>query len=139
MTFHRRTRRKGDDNSALSDLAFLLIIYFIVIAGFNENKGFLLSLPKKDSVKTVQMGELLRFELDAAGALFLDGKVLTRAEAETHIARMVSEHPNLAVVLHADAETPWQYVVGFVEIAQKLKVDSFSFLQKKSIEHEGGV
>ena len=44
----RLTRRNLEDagsSGPLNDLSFLLIIFFIVIAGFNVNKGFLLNLP----------------------------------------------------------------------------------------------
>ena len=47
----RPPRRNIEDSSssgALNDLSFLLIIFFIVIAGFNVNKGFLLNLPSKE-------------------------------------------------------------------------------------------
>jgi len=36
----KRQKNVFQDSSASSDIAFLLIIYFIVIAGFNVNKGF---------------------------------------------------------------------------------------------------
>jgi biopolymer transport protein ExbD len=74
MIIRRRKRRGYGDSGASSDLAFLLIIYFIVIAGFNVNKGFLLTLPAKDSQRLIQRDELLRFNLDSGGALSSRGR-----------------------------------------------------------------
>ncbi|MCL1814871.1 MAG: biopolymer transporter ExbD [Treponema sp.] len=125
---NRRKIRGGSENSSvLSDMAFLLIIYFIVIAGFNVNQGFLLNLPKKDSVKTVPSGELLRFSIDGRGDLFFKGRPLSFSEASAEIRSVLAERPNTAVVLGVDEKAPWQSVVSFVNLAQENAVESFSF------------
>jgi biopolymer transport protein ExbD len=125
-------KRKGfDESSASSDIAFLLIIYFIVIAGFNINKGFLMNLPAKDSTRLILKEDLLRFELDGSGRILYRGAVLSAAEAEGAIRPAVGGNPNIAVLLTVSPGAPWQEVVSFVEMAQKLSVDSFSFTIKK--------
>jgi biopolymer transport protein ExbD len=133
----KRRRRAAIENSVLSDLAFLLIIYFIVIAGFNVNHGFLLNLPQKDSVKLVRKDELLRFRLDSAGTIFFENRAIDRVRAESRIREGIAANPNLAVVLAVASETPWQNVVSFVELAQKSEVTSFSFSMEKD-EGDGG-
>ncbi|MDR1506307.1 MAG: biopolymer transporter ExbD [Treponema sp.] len=129
-------RHAALESSAFSDLAFLLIIYFIVIAGFNINQGFLLDLPKKDSVKTVPKEALLRFRLDAEGVIHFGGRTVSSAEAEDHIQAARGTSPNLAVVLTVAPQSPWQNVVSFVDLAQKSSVESFSFSMEKPVEGE---
>ena len=127
MKIKRREKTKPEDTSASSDIAFLLIIYFLVIAGFNINQGFLMNLPAKGSTRMVLRDDLMRFEMDSAGLLSYRGAQISIREAEQDISAAVAGNPNLAVVLSIDGEAPWQEVVYFVELAQKLKVDSFSF------------
>ena len=131
MKIKRQKKIGMAETSASSDVAFLLIIYFLVITGFNINQGFLLNLPAKNSTRLVLKDELLRLEMDRNGTLFYEGTELTLAEAERDLRLAVAEHPNLALVLSIDSEAPWQHVVYFVELAQKLKVDSFSFNMKE--------
>ncbi|MDR3201455.1 MAG: biopolymer transporter ExbD [Spirochaetales bacterium] len=138
MNLARRKRRAYEDSAALSDLAFLLIIYFIVIAGFNVNKGFLMNLPAKDSTRFVLKDDLLRFELDASGSLSHQGEAVDIALAEAEIRGLAASHPNLALALSVDPETPWQNVVSFVELAQKLHVESFSFSMASASGGGGG-
>ena len=123
-----------ENSAALSDMAFLLIIYFIVIAGFNVNMGFLLNLPKKDSVLTVPRDELLRFSLDESGGLYFLGNPLGYDEAKEKIRTAIAVRPNTAVMLGINEKTPWQNVVSFVELAQENKVDSFSFSLRSMAE-----
>jgi biopolymer transport protein ExbD len=131
VKLNRRKRKPFDDSSASSDIAFLLIIYFIVIAGFNVNKGFLMNLPAKDSTRLILKDDLLRFDLDAAGDLIYQNEVRDIKFAEREIRAAVASHPNMAVVLTVDPQTHWQQVVSFVELAQKLEVESFSFTMRQ--------
>jgi biopolymer transport protein ExbD len=132
MILKRRTRGSPQDSGASSDIAFLLIIYFIVIAGFNVNKGFLITLPAKNSQRLIQKDELIRFNLDGRGGLILRGESCDLATAEREIRSGLAAHPNLAVLLTVDPQSPWQRVVSFVELAQDLKVESFSFVMGES-------
>ncbi|MDR2865681.1 MAG: biopolymer transporter ExbD [Spirochaetaceae bacterium] len=114
-------------SAALSDLAFLLIIYFIVIAGFNVNKGFLMNLPAKDSTRFLLKEDILRYELDENGDILFRGEKTSSAQAEKDLSLAVTRRPNLAVLLEVSPKAPWQQVVSFVELAKKLRIDSFSF------------
>jgi len=131
MKLNRRKRLEFADSSASSDIAFLLIIYFIVIAGFNINKGFLINLPNKDSTRLILKDDLLRFDMDAEGNLSREGHIISVTAAEKLIASAQAGNPNLAVMLSIDPQASWQNVVTFVEVAQDLKIDSFSFSMKK--------
>jgi biopolymer transport protein ExbD len=131
MKFKRPRRAAFEESSAASDMAFLLIIYFIVIAGFNVNKGFLMNLPAKDSTRLIQKDDLLRFEMDGDGTLIYQNEIRDISFARRHINSAVSLNPNIALILTIDGKAPWQNVVSFVELAEDLKIDSFSFTVKR--------
>jgi biopolymer transport protein ExbD len=130
MKLLRQKRTLFGESSASSDVAFLLIIYFLVIAGFNVNQGFLMNLPVKDSRRLILKDDLLRFEMDALGDVFYNGAAMESGAAERRIKTAAASHPNLAVVLTIDPKAPWQKVVSFVELAQRLEINAFSFGMK---------
>jgi len=130
MKFKRR-KNIFQDSSASSDIAFLLIIYFIVIAGFNVNKGFLMNLPAKDSSRLILRDDLLRFEMDTEGNVVYEGEVIQIPRAKSIIQAAQKENPEIAVIITIDGQAHWQNVVGFVELAQDMKIESFSFAMKK--------
>jgi biopolymer transport protein ExbD len=131
MHINRKKRQVSEAMSALSDLAFILIIYFIVIAAFNVNKGFLMNLPAKDSTRLILKEDIIRFELNDSGAIIFMGKDMDIAQAEKTIALAAARRPNLAMLLSISPQAPWQSVVSFVKLAEKLKIDSFSFKMMK--------
>jgi biopolymer transport protein ExbD len=130
-----KTRKKSGflETCASSDMAFLLIIYFIVIAGFNINKGFLINLPMKDSTRLILRDDLVRFEMDGNGNIIHNDDVISISLAKRIIESAQNINPNIAVIITIDEQAKWQNVVSFVELAQDLKIDSFSF----SMLHSG--
>ena len=129
----RQPRRNVEDSSssgALNDLSFLLIIFFIVIAGFNVNKGFLLNLPSKDKPIVVNTNDILKCELDESGALFIDGQEIKIEALSEKISAKLKKQPNMTFLLTINPETHYQKVIDVVSTIRKLKVENFSFRMK---------
>lgn len=129
----RPPRRNIEDSSssgALNDLSFLLIIFFIVIAGFNVNKGFLLNLPSKEKPIVINTNDILKCDLDQNGALFLDGKNIKMEELSQKISAKLKAQPNMTFLLTINPETHYQNVIDVVAAIRKLKVENFSFRMK---------
>jgi biopolymer transport protein ExbD len=128
----KRTKKLGFlESCAASDLAFLLIIYFLVIAGFNINKGFLMNLPAKDSTRLILREDLLRFEMNNMGEIIHADEILNIPQTRQVIHSAQAENPEIAVIITIDRQARWQNVVSFVEMAQDLNIEAFSFSMKK--------
>ena len=127
------------DSCAPSDLAFLLIIYFLVIAGFNGNLGFLMNLDRADATRVVAEDDLLRFEMDGAGGIFFRGEAADIPRARREISAAIAGNASTAVLLSVDGHAPWQHVVQFVELAQTLQVAAFSFALRESAAGVGEI
>ena len=126
----RRNLEDSSSSGALNDLSFLLIIFFIVIAGFNVNKGFLLNLPSKDKPIVVNTNDILKCELDESGALFLDGQEIQMESLSQKIGDKLKSQPNMTFLLTINPETHYQKVIDVVSAVRKLKVENFSFRMK---------
>ena len=135
MKLKMKNRRKKKsvflETCASSDLAFLLIIYFLVIAGFNINVGFLVNLPARDSTSLVLREDLLRFEINESGDILHAKDILDIPQARNIIHMAQNTNPDIAVILTIDSQARWQSVVSFVELAQDLNVESFSFSMRR--------
>jgi biopolymer transport protein ExbD len=127
MRLNRRKKPSFLGTAASNDVAFLLIIYFMVIAGFNINKGFLMNLPEKDSTRMVMQEDLLRFDMDESGNMIYKGEQKNTLEVKNLIQSAQRYNPNIAVLIIIEEQTKWQKVVSIVELAQELNIDSFSF------------
>ncbi|MDR2767539.1 MAG: biopolymer transporter ExbD [Treponema sp.] len=122
----RRQKKIRENSGVPTDLAFLLIIYFLVIAGFTIRGGLPLALSRDGGA--VPDGTALRFSLGADGGLFYRGAGIDTAEARALIARAVADDKRSVVFLAADNDAAWQRVVSFVDLARDLDVQTFSFV-----------
>ena len=135
MNIRRKKKKRIDiaDSGALSDLAFLLIIFFIIIAVFNINKGFILELPKKNSQKIVNIQDIMKVNLLKDGTLEKNGVPLGLEELENEAREVLAVYPNATLLLHIHPETVYQRVVEVVEVVRLLEVENFSFSMKEDI------
>ena len=128
----RRERLDVADSGALSDLAFLLIIFFIVIAVFNVNSGFLLELPRRNAVTTVNVRDLMRVHVTADNTIELDGEVVTAEELSAAVLSRRQRQPNMTLAVTLDPAAAYQRLVSLVELARLHDVDNFSFRMEET-------
>jgi biopolymer transport protein ExbD len=129
MKIRRKNKKyKGIvDSGALSDLAFLLIIFFIVIAVFNVNKGFMLGLPMADSARLVNVEEIIKVYLDENNVLYYKDEKIMLNELEELVRANFIEKPDMTFLLKVHPETQYQEFVNIVERIKKLEIENFSF------------
>lgn len=129
MNIKRKKRNNVgiSDSGALSDLAFLLIIFFIVIAVFNVNKGFMLGLPQKNSTKIINVNEILKVTLGEQNELTFEGEVVTALRLKELTAERLEVRPNMTFLLKIHPQANYQEVVNIVDLVRGLEVENFSF------------
>ena len=129
MRIQRKRKKRIDiaESGALSDLAFLLIIFFIVIAVFNVNTGFLLGLPRKNSTKILNVEDIVKISLKNDGVLEHGGAPVTLSDLEKIVTERLTLRPNMTLLLTISPDVPYQYVVEVVDFVRKKEVENFSF------------
>lgn len=130
----RFMKHSSDDpgsSGSLQDLSFLLIIFFIVIAGFNVNKGFLMNMPEKAKPRIVQSNDLIKCVLNADGSILLDGKAVDTARFEKIVSEKKQAQPNMTFFLLIAPDAPYQNVINLIHEVRRLHVENFSFKMEK--------
>jgi biopolymer transport protein ExbD len=107
---HRKSRnRPASEISAasMSDIAFLLLIFFLVSTIFALEEGIPLVLPgNKGDVAHVKRKDLLIVEAHANGAIVVEKQVVPLASLKGLVERRLAENEKLIVVIetHPDAD-----------------------------------
>lgn len=110
------------------DVVFLLIIFFMVGTQFSESeKDIAISLPGAGSLNAM-MSPPDRREITVAidGTLSLDGTVMQHEQVTDRLAQMRQQYPDLRVVVRADADAKYQYVVTAFGAADRAGVQDVS-------------
>lgn len=129
MRLERTPARAGRAISLtpLIDVVFILLLFFLLASHFDQWGALQLdtgaSLATHPSAAEAQ-ASLLRLHAD--GALELDGEALDSAYLGTRLASLRAEHPELAVVVQADAEVPLQDLVSLIDRLVALGIQEVS-------------
>jgi biopolymer transport protein ExbD len=60
--------------ASMGDIAFLLIIFFLVASEFNKDREVQMEMPKSKAVDKIKAKIAARVDIDSEGQIFLDGK-----------------------------------------------------------------
>ncbi|MCK5598464.1 biopolymer transporter ExbD [bacterium] len=99
-------------DSAMSDIAFLLIIFFMITTVFNKDQGLDLTLPQATKPETLEQ-TVLHVTLqkgDDGTMVRLEGKPVFIEALSAHIMVEGSKRANLYVVLKADGSIPYEII-----------------------------
>jgi len=108
MKSRRKKMITGIELVSTSDVAFLLLIFFIVSTAFVLDMGLPLLLPAKESARQVlriRQSNVATLKVNADNGLTLDGKIIEVDHIKVAIAQRLQAQPQLVVVLetHPDA------------------------------------
>ncbi|MCA1805415.1 MAG: biopolymer transporter ExbD [Xanthomonadaceae bacterium] len=124
--------------TALIDVVFLLLIFFMVSTTFQRESELKIELPEASGEVVEAPVEALEIIIDAQGRYFLKGEQVLNEELPTlrrAIQKALGEQKEPPVIIRADARTPHQAVVRAMDAASQLGLVRISLATSQS--HEG--
>jgi biopolymer transport protein ExbD len=106
--------------SSMADIAFLLIIYFMVTTTFAATRGLDFSLPQEDeSQPLVEKEESVLIEIQAGGRLIVDGNNMALDEVLDYLRPKLERNPMKPVIIRPMENAEYGYMVDvFDEMRQ---------------------
>lgn len=103
----------------LLDLAFVLLIIFMITTPLIENSIDLV-VPSSSTAKTsVNPAEVFTISIDKDNGLKLNNEVVTAADLEARLTALHSQNPSTAVVVRPHKDLPVQNFVSVMDILQR--------------------
>jgi len=98
--------------ASMADIAFLLIIYFMVTTTFAATRGLDWALPKdEDNPPLVEKEESVLIEIQPAGNLVVDGQPMQLDEILEYLEPKLERNPMKPVIIRPDANAPYGRMV----------------------------
>ena len=107
--------------SSMADIAFLLIIYFMVTTTFAATRGLDFSLPKddQDTPPMVDKEESVLIEIQPGGVLMVDGKPMPLDAILEYLKPKLERNPRKPVIIRPNPDAEYGYMVDvFDELRQ---------------------
>lgn len=119
MAIQSRNKRKIDFSTAsMSDLVFLLLIFFMLTSTLVSPNAIKLLLPTSTS-KTMAR-QTTTIYINDRYQYFVNENRVTKSQLEDRIRVNISDQDEASVVLRADQSVPLQYVVNVIDAVNNI-------------------
>jgi biopolymer transport protein ExbD len=108
--------------TSMADIAFLLIIFFMVTAEFSVRKGLEFALPAEDAAGAAADAPTVFIDVDAGGRLLLDGAPGNVEDIRRTLTPRLAASPNQWVVIRTDGEAQYSSVIDVLDELKRLGV-----------------
>ncbi len=108
--------------SSMADIAFLLIVYFMVTTTFAATRGLDFALPKDDDTPPiVEKEDAVLIEIQADGRLIIDQKPMELDEILEYLDPKLKNNPKKPVIIKPLPEAPYGMMVAVFDVLRQGK------------------
>ena len=120
----------------MSDIAFLLLIFFLVTTIFALEEGIPIILPGKQSQNVkVKRKNILVVQAHANGAITIDKEPVTLTQVRPIIERKVAENKKLIIVIETHPDSEYGLMI---DILDELRLANARRISLKTMKTFGG-
>src|SRR5512134_951091 len=108
MKIRRREIPVENPTASMADVAFLLIIFFLVASFYSVTRGIQFSLPKHDEeALSAEPEASVLIEVASDASLTVDGRPMALAELPAYLRPRLERNPEKSVILQTSLEAPY--------------------------------
>lgn len=113
--------------ASMADIAFLLIIFFMVTTIFKLEEGLPISLPRSEAGEKIPREKIAHIWVDAAGTVAIDDLVVGMNDIEPLVLAKLRENPALIIAFNTDSNAPYGVMNDAMEQLKRANALSVSF------------
>ena len=120
----------GIPTSSMSDIAFLLLVFFLTTTVFDIKKGLGMTLPphseNTDVKQRLKDDNILRVWINKQGLVYVDGVRTSIPEIQGKVEQLIRNRPELVVSLKTHREAEYNLMVKVLEQLQLAEAEKIS-------------
>ena len=121
--------------ASMADVAFLLIVFFMLTAVFTTTQGLRFQFPKDDPTNlNVQPEESIHIKIVGEGQFVVDRTAMTLEEMGGYIQSKMNENPDKPVIIQTLADVPYFVMIDVFDLLKQLEVTNVSIPTESEIE-----
>ncbi|MGD2114922.1 MAG: biopolymer transporter ExbD [Acidobacteriota bacterium] len=112
----RRTRITDEiPTASMADVAFLLVIFFMITTTFAATKALDMKLPEGPPPGVIDPVEAVLVEVEGGGALTVDGRSMALTDLLAYLEPKLRRNPGKPVLVRGLADAPYSAVVDVLD------------------------
>ena len=125
MKIARRAIPVEIPTASMADVAFLLIIFFLVASFYSVTRGIQFSLPRHDEAAlTAEPEAAVLIEIAADGSLAVDSRAMPLAGLKEYVGPRLARNPTKAVILQTSLDAPYQAMTDVFDELRQIGVQN---------------
>ncbi|MAD51237.1 MAG: biopolymer transporter ExbD [Candidatus Marinimicrobia bacterium] len=119
MKKKRRFKRGEIPTASMADIAFLLLIFFLVTTTIDMDKGLGIVLPAEGEEIEIKKDNILNCLINSSGNVLLGGEPVKTRDLNKEIRRRITENDKLIISVKAHEKTKYS---DYVSVIDQLKM-----------------
>lgn len=114
--------------ASMADIAFLLIVFFMLTTVFSANKGMEHILPPKDDLDdAIEPEDAIYIKIFPGGSFEIDKETHSIEDVDVvyeYVNRKVQVNARKPIILHTNPEAPYGDMVAVLNVLKQLSIDN---------------
>ncbi len=138
MKIARRQLPAEIPTASMADVAFLLIIFFLVASFYSVTRGIQFSLPKHDEAAlTAEPEAAVLIEIASNGALRVDSRPMALAGLRAYLEPRLRRNPTKSVILQTSLDASYQHMTDVFDELRQVGVQNLVIPTSAELEMYG--
>ena len=123
-----KRKRKVDEvnSSSMADIAFLLLVFFLVTTTISMDKGISLVLPAEGNEMEVNQKNIVNILINESGKILVDEKPKMIGEIQSLVERKIGSNPNVIFSVQTHPRTKYQDYISLLDELKKARATKIS-------------
>ena len=114
------------NSSSMADIAFLLLVFFLVTTTISMDKGISLVLPSEGNELEVNRKNIVNILMNERGKILFDEKPTKINEIRGIVERKLSGNPNIIISVQTHPRTKYQDYLNVLDQLKEAKATKIS-------------
>jgi len=118
-------------NASMSDIAFLLLIFFMVSTTFVKEKGLKVDLPRAEAIQKINRRNAATIYVSRSGLISIDDFATQVDQIQFVMQNKIAENPSLITSFRTDRDTEYGIMVDVMNELKRANALRISFEARK--------
>tara|TARA_Y100000814_G_C12302872_1_gene392342 strand:+ start:506 stop:907 length:402 start_codon:yes stop_codon:yes gene_type:complete len=120
------------NSSSMADIAFLLLVFFLVTTTISMDKGISLVLPAEGNELEVNKNNIVNILVNESGKVLIDDKPILIKNISNSIEKLIAKNPNLIFSVQTHPLTKYQIYIKVLDQLKLAKASKISIANPPS-------
>jgi|AntAceMinimDraft_4_1070372.scaffolds.fasta_scaffold19064_3 biopolymer transport protein ExbD len=119
FTEKKKKRETEIPSSSMSDIAFLLLVFFLVVSTIDQDKGVQMLLPPMGGELEINKKNITIVQINSEGIVLFNDEIVPLKQINVRTKNMITKNPKMIFSVQTDAKTKYQ---DYLSVIDQLKI-----------------